>query len=155
MGGCFAVTCVSFLNRHSTVDTAQSQSRNMRPILSLCALLAAVAVAQASCGTTGGTGCEPCSNDASHCCNNCGATPCCHGAVDGTCWSCARAAVDSKLASAAHAMRGKQGCASHHARAALSPIDLRTAFASVPDPLYQTRRGRPNTGAALHRSRRV
>ena len=35
-----------------------------------------------------------------------------------------------------HTTRGKQECASHHARIALSPIDLRTALGTVADPLY-------------------
>ena len=40
-----------------------------------------------------------------------------------------------KLSSAAHAMssRGKKGCASHHARAALSSTNLRTASVTVAD----------------------
>merc|ERR1719361_3096275 len=40
-----------------------------------------------SCGTTGGSGCVQCVNDASHCCTNCGYNPCCD--VNGYCWSCA------------------------------------------------------------------
>ena len=44
-----------------------------------------------------------------------------------------------ELASAAHAMRGKQECASHHARVALSFTDLRTANGIAADPLNKPR----------------
>ena len=56
-----------------------------------------------------------------------------------------------KLSSATHATRGKKECASHHARAALSSTNLRTASVTVADPLYQTRRGRSSAALAMGR----
>ena len=54
-------------------------------------------------------------------------------------------------AALAHAMSGKEGCASHHARAALSSTNLRTASVTVADPLHQTRRDRSSAAPALGR----
>jgi len=52
----------------------------------IIAIASILVTAYAACGTTGGSGCETCTNDPEYCCYDCGPEPC--AGSDGNCYSC-------------------------------------------------------------------